>query len=110
MTDKDDKKRLDALEARLSKARKEKQDKAPKEKRAQDNRSMVRAYKIAIELAVAMFVGLAAGWFLDQWLGTTPWLMLIFFLLGVAAGFRNVYKAAQMMGHQPPGDETNKKF
>jgi len=107
MTDKNDKKRLKDLEARLSKVRREKAQKAPKEKRSRDNRSMVRAYKIAIELAVAMFVGLAVGLFLDRWLGTTPWLMLIFFLLGVAAGFRNVYKAAQMMGKHPPGDGTS---
>ncbi|MCH7630671.1 MAG: AtpZ/AtpI family protein [Proteobacteria bacterium] len=50
-------------------------------------------------------VGGAIGWYLDKWLGTTPWLFVIFFFLGVAAGFRNVYKAAQKIGGELPPEQ-----
>lgn len=66
---------------------------------------MGKAYRIGIELVIAVAVGGAIGWFLDKWLETTPWLFIIFFFLGVAAGFRNVYKAAQKMGGRPPEDD-----
>ena len=35
------------------------------------------------------------GIVLDRWLGTTPWLLIVFFVLGCAAGFLNVYRTAQ---------------
>ena len=98
--------KLQALGERLDKARKVEEKKAPKPKTKGD-RSMARAYKVGIELMVAMFVSLAAGFFLDKYLETTPLFIIIFFLLGVAAGFRNVYKAAQMMGNQSSSDEEN---
>ncbi len=97
---------LKNLGERLDKARKVEEEKAPKPKTRGD-RSMARAYKVGIELMVAMFVGLAVGFFVDKYLETTPLFILIFFFLGVAAGFRNVYKAAQMMGNQSSSDEEN---
>lgn len=106
MSKKPDHDKLQELGARLDKARVEEQKKAPKTK-TKSGPSIARAYKVGIELMVAMFVGLAAGFFLDKYLETTPLFIIIFFLLGVAAGFRNVYKAAQMMGNQSSSDEEN---
>jgi ATP synthase protein I len=40
-------------------------------------------------------VGLAVGYYLDKWLGTEPWLLLTFLLLGIAAGFRNMFQEVQ---------------
>jgi len=37
-------------------------------------------------------VAVAIGWFLDRWLGTTPFLLILFFLLGGAAGVANVWR------------------
>ena len=34
------------------------------------------------------------GFVLDRWLGTSPWLTLVFFMLGAAAGMRNVIRVA----------------
>lgn len=51
--------------------------------------------RIGVELAAAIGVGTAIGIVLDRWLGTTPWLLIVFFLIGCAAGFLNVYRAAQ---------------
>lgn len=40
-----------------------------------------------------MLVGAGLGWWLDRWLGTTPWGFILLLLLGVAAGFWNLIKA-----------------
>ena len=42
-------------------------------------------------MVAATFIGLAMGYYLDRWLGTSPWLTLIFLLLGIVSGFRNIF-------------------
>ncbi|HKS84427.1 MAG TPA: AtpZ/AtpI family protein, partial [Pseudolabrys sp.] len=46
------------------------------------------------ELVAGVLVGAAVGWLLDRWLGTSPWGLIVFFLLGFAAGVLNVMRAA----------------
>jgi len=41
-----------------------------------------------------VLVGAGLGWLLDRWLGTTPWGLIVFLLLGFAAGVLNVMRAA----------------
>lgn len=53
------------------------------------------AFRIGTELVAAIAIGTGMGWLLDRWLGTSPWLLLVFFLLGMAAGFRNVFRHAR---------------
>jgi|GEM_PF-200969 len=48
--------------------------------------------RIAVELAAAVLVGAGIGIVLDRWLGTSPWLLIVFFIIGTAAGFLNVYR------------------
>ncbi len=43
-------------------------------------------------------VGVAIGIGLDRWLGTTPWLMVVFIVLGAAAGILNVVRVMTGMG------------
>ncbi|MCH7806179.1 MAG: AtpZ/AtpI family protein [Proteobacteria bacterium] len=105
MTKKEDKDRLEVLDKRLEKARKEKQASTRKYKQKGD-RDVSKAYRIGLELVLAVMVGGAIGWYLDKRLGTTPWLFVIFFFLGVAAGFRNVYKAAQKIGGDLPPEQN----
>ncbi len=50
---------------------------------------------IGIEMAVSVAVGGLFGWWLDEKLGTDPWLFLFWLLCGVAAGFRSLYKMAK---------------
>ncbi|MHB8844980.1 MAG: AtpZ/AtpI family protein [Nitrospirota bacterium] len=46
---------------------------------------------VGITLVVATVIGYYIGHYLDGRYGTTPWLTLAFLLLGVAAGFKNLY-------------------
>ncbi len=56
---------------------------------------MAAGLRIAVELVAALVVGAVMGWLLDGWLGTRPWLLVVFILLGAAAGVLNVYRTAQ---------------
>ena len=55
------------------------------------------AFRLSTELVVGLVVGVAIGWFLDEWLGTSPWFLIIFFFFGMAAGVLNVIRTAAMM-------------
>jgi F0F1-type ATP synthase assembly protein I len=50
---------------------------------------------IGLTLVVATVIGLAAGYWADRWLGTSPWLMLIGLGLGIAAGFVNLFRSVK---------------
>ena len=54
--------------------------------------------RIGVELVSALAVGGIIGLLLDRWLGTEPWLMVVFFLLGAAAGLMNVYRVMTGLG------------
>ena len=55
------------------------------------------AFKLSTELVSAVAVGTIIGFILDKTFGTKPWLILIFFFVGVAAGIMNVVKSAKNM-------------
>ena len=55
------------------------------------------AFKMSTELVSAVAVGTIIGFILDNWFGTKPWLILIFFFVGVIAGIMNVVKSAKRM-------------
>jgi ATP synthase protein I len=56
------------------------------------------AMRIGTELVAALVIGVGFGLLLDSWLGTKPWFMLVFFMLGAAAGMFNVYRVVQNQG------------
>lgn len=58
------------------------------------------AMRIGVELVAGVGVGAGIGYFLDRWLGTGPWLLILFFFLGAAGGIMNVYRAATGEGLQ----------
>ena len=49
---------------------------------------------VGISFVLAIAIGAGFGWFLDKSFGTGPWMFLVFFALGVAAGILNVYRTA----------------
>ena len=58
---------------------------------------MGNAFKLGTELVAAVAVGTIIGFILDNWFGTKPWLILIFFFVGVVAGITNVIRSAKNM-------------
>ena len=58
---------------------------------------MGSAFRLGTELVAAVVVGTIIGFILDSWFGTKPWLIVIFFFLGAAAGMLNVIRAANRM-------------
>ena len=58
---------------------------------------MGNAFKLGTELVAAVAVGTIIGFILDSWFDTKPWLIIIFFFLGAAAGMLNVIRAAKRM-------------
>jgi len=46
---------------------------------------------VGISMVAATFIGFGMGYYLDQWFDTRPWLTMTFLVLGIIAGFRNVY-------------------
>ena len=61
---------------------------------------MARGLRLSSELVVGVLVGALIGWGIDKLLSSSPWGMIVFLLLGFAAGVRNVIRAASM----PPGN------
>ena len=55
------------------------------------------AFKMSTEMVAAVVVGTIIGFILDNWFGTKPWLILIFFFVGVIAGILNVIRSAKNM-------------
>ena len=55
---------------------------------------MLTLLSLGFSLPLAIVVGAAAGWLLDRWLATSPWLFLLFLGFGIVAGFRNLIRAA----------------
>ena len=88
---------LQELGAGLRRARGEPDPETPGPGRV-NSREMNLAFRVAIELAAAMFVGSLIGWFLDKWLGTTPWLLMLFLILGMASGTLTAFRAATSAG------------
>ena len=55
------------------------------------------AFKMSTEMVAAVVVGTIIGFILDNWFGTKPWLILIFFFVGVITGILNVFRSAKNM-------------
>ena len=67
------------------------------EEKNQNSSSIGAAFKLSTELISAVAVGTIIGFILDKTFGTKPWLIIIFFFVGVAAGIINVIKSAKNM-------------
>ncbi|WP_022727615.1 AtpZ/AtpI family protein [Fodinicurvata sediminis] len=65
--------------------------------------------RIATEIVASIGVGVAIGLFLDAQLGTKPWLMLLFILLGTAAAFYNVVRVAKGLERRSKEDRDNSR-
>ena len=63
-------------------------------RQTRDTSAFARGFRLSSEMVGGVLVGAGLGWLLDRWLGTTPWGLILFLLLGFAAGILNVMRAA----------------
>ena len=92
--------RLDRLQKKLgdNDERNGAANKGPsKEENAARRKAMGIAFRIATDMIAGVAVGGFLGWLLDSWLGTAPILLIVFLLLGIAAGLRNSLRAARQL-------------
>jgi ATP synthase protein I len=71
-----------------------------------DASAIARGFRLSTELVAGVLLGAGIGWVLDKLLGISPWGMIVFLLLGFAAGVLNVMRAAGVMQANtldPPG-------
>ena len=95
MDDPDKPSSLQDLDRRL-KAVRERQRQASRPGRgAISSRGMNLGFRIAVELLAALVVGVGLGVVLDDWLGTSPWLLILGFFLGSGAAVNNVMRTAK---------------
>ena len=116
MVDKNDRDALNALDSRLKNARDHVQDplNQPGAEKAEKGGVLGLAFRVSVEIVSAVAIGVGIGWLLDGWLQTTPWLMVVFIVLGFAAGILNVYRLAAGFGyaagyterHEQAGDKA----
>jgi ATP synthase protein I len=97
-TDSDLSARLRQLETQLDRKR----DAAPdREKRfeasSSDPSALGRAFRMSTEFVAGVIAGGGLGWLFDRGLGTSPWGMIVFLMLGFAAGIYNVMRASGFM-------------
>jgi ATP synthase protein I len=103
--------RLARLGAEIDQARRERHQREDIGRTAPPQGALGLGLRIASELVAALVVGLALGWLAYRFL-PAPWGiigLIVFFLLGAAAGMLNVYRAAKglVYGSAPPSSGEN---
>ena len=86
----------DDLKTRLKIAKSKFKKKNPTENDDQKS-SFGKAFQLSTELVSAVLVATIIGFILDNWFDTKPWLIIVFFFIGVAAGIINVIRSAKKM-------------
>ena len=99
--------RLEALSAALDKRQHDQADRADAEAaNLRTGRAMSLGFRVLSEFVAGIIVGALMGWYIDDWLGTKPVLLIIMTMFGTAAGFWNVYRlAAAPTGSQGRGGQ-----
>jgi ATP synthase protein I len=82
------------------------------EERSETSAGVAQAMKLSSEFIAGILVGAAIGWLIDRFAGTSPWGLIIFLLLGFAAGVLNILRSTGRVaegGIQPGRAQDNKK-
>lgn len=97
-------KRLDALKAELGTVQQEEMDKAAKADQHRDSGAIGKGIRAGSELLAGVLVGGGIGYFLDSHTGLSPLFLVAFVLIGMAAGFWNVYRLTVPMARKRQDD------
>ena len=88
--------RLNALGERIRSAKNKKEQSETVE--TQPNSKLIGlGMRVALEMIASLGVCGFIGWYLDGFFGTKPWIFLVFLLLGIAAGFRSVFRIIKVV-------------
>ncbi|MDD9923797.1 MAG: AtpZ/AtpI family protein [Boseongicola sp.] len=98
----DHKARLEALEAKLADKRVSDE---PKPHMDEHYSQAQHAWRMVIELVAGLGIGFGMGYGLDMLFGTQPFLMIVFTLLGFAAGIKTMMRTAKEMAPADAGDD-----
>ena len=70
-----------------------------KHENKENNQNLLNTFsRVATELLAGLLIGGCIGWTLDKWLNTNPWFLILFFLLGGAAGILNLWRVVSGKG------------
>jgi ATP synthase protein I len=95
--------RRERLSAKLAERQKGTVAEAARDKQSEESRKgMALGLKISSEFIAAIAVGTMLGYLIDRFVGTTPWGLIIFLLLGFCAGILNVLRAVGMVSNHVP--------
>ena len=72
-------------------------------------RELAKYSALGLEMALSVVIGMGIGYYLDRWLGTEPWLLIVWIGLGFAAGVRSLYRAAVRSGKDVERDEEERR-
>ena len=97
MPDPGDREDLRSLETRLEAARKRHTGGQRKPRRPVDSSGVAAGFRVAIDLISGLALGVGIGLVLDWWLGTSPWLLILFFFVGSGAALMNVIRTAKSL-------------
>jgi ATP synthase protein I len=86
---------------RIGTRRAEEADPAPRPRA--DTSGFARGFRLSTEFVGGVLIGALVGWLLDRWLHISPWGLIVFLLLGFAAGVLNVMRAAGLTGNSAGG-------
>ena len=99
--------KLDELDRRIRAAR---EARVPKRGKAGDKFTAAgMAWRMTLELVVGGLVGAAMGWGLDALFGTLPLFLIVFILLGFAAGVRTVMRSADELRKTQAAEAAEEK-
>ncbi len=77
------------------------------ENRAATASGYARGFRLSSELVAGVLVGAGLGWLIDRLLGVAPWGLIVFLLLGFAAGVLNVMRSAGVAAS--PGLDSSRR-
>ena len=101
-TDQDRKARMDALEVKLATKR---ETEAPTRVQDEHHGQVQMGWRMVTELVAGLGIGFALGYGLDLVFGSLPWFLIIFTLLGFAAGIRTMMRTAKEFAPDATGEE-----
>ena len=70
----------------------------PRDKKPQKNefmQAMSVLLQIGITIIACLAIGIFIGWLLDRLFGTSPWLLMVFTFIGIAAAFKSIFDFAK---------------